>query len=159
MADMLLFQGAITGLKTAADIVKGVIGLKIDAEVSSKMIQLHSEIVSAQASASAAYADHLSVLHRIRELEEEIARVKAWETEKQRYQLVQVNNGAFAYALKSDSKGTEPPHWICAKCYEDGKRSILQHNGIEFARESRAICPVCKAEIADSSKSKRIDYV
>jgi hypothetical protein len=156
--DMALFQGAITGLNAAAQMVKGLIGLKISAEVNSKIIELGGEIVSAQANASAAYAEYLSMLQKVRELEEELARVKAWETEKQRYRLIEINYGAFAFALKEDSKGTEPPHWICAKCYQDGKKSILQHNGVAFVRESKVRCSTCKAEIPDGHKSTKIQY-
>ena len=74
MADMLLFQGAISGLKTASDIIKGLIGMKISAEVNAKMIELGSEIVSAQANAAAAYSEYVSMLQRVRQLEEEVER-------------------------------------------------------------------------------------
>ncbi|OGI41320.1 MAG: hypothetical protein A2140_05160 [Candidatus Muproteobacteria bacterium RBG_16_62_13] len=46
MADMTLIQGAITGLKTATDIVKGFLDLKTMAEVQGKVIELQKPIGS-----------------------------------------------------------------------------------------------------------------
>lgn len=51
-----------------------------------------------------------------------------WNEEKQRYQLTSPWPGGVVYALKGACKGTEPPHWICQHCYENGRKSILQNN-------------------------------
>jgi hypothetical protein len=75
-----------------------------------------------------AHAEQFTMVQRIRDLEQEIARIKAWEAEKQRYQLIAPWPGCFVYALKETSKGTEPPHWICEHCYQDGRKSILQNS-------------------------------
>jgi hypothetical protein len=85
------------------------------------------------------------MIHEISRLKEELARVKAWDETKKRYQLISPTPGSFVYALKEESKGTEPPHWICATCYEDGRKSILQQLG-EFYGVMRYICPHCKNE-------------
>ena len=61
----------------------------------------------------------------MRDLEKEIARVKAWDEQKQRYELISPWQGAVTYALKKARSNSEPPHWICTKCYEDGRKSIL----------------------------------
>ncbi len=53
------------------------------------------------------------MIQRINDLEKEITDVKAWQAEKQRYQLITPWDGCHVYALKDASKGTDPPHWIC----------------------------------------------
>ena len=82
--DLSLIQGTITGLKLAGDIAKGFMELKSMAEVQGKMIELQSAILSAQSSALSANADQAAMVDEIRLLKEEIARVKAWEAQKQR---------------------------------------------------------------------------
>ena len=130
------------------------------ADVQSKAIELQQIILSAQSSALAAQSEQFSLLNKISELEKEVARVKAWEEQKQRYALVSPWQGAVTYALKKASSNAEPPHWICANCYEDGRKSILndllkipkdagrRHVGID--------CPVCKSHRPSESSGGAI---
>jgi hypothetical protein len=126
MPDMALIQGAITGLKSAGDIAKSFLELKSIADVQGKVIELQSAILSAQGSALAAQGEQSSMVQKPRDLEEEIANVKAWKETAKHYALVSPWTGAFVYALKKESGSSEPPHWLWQKCYEDGKKSILQ---------------------------------
>jgi hypothetical protein len=151
IADMTLIQGAISSLKTATDIAKGLLHLQSLAEVQGKVIELQSAILAAQSSALAAQSEQSAVIQRVRDLEEEIARVKAWEETKQRYQLIAPWTGFYVYALKKSCKESEPPHWICARCYEDGMKSLLQDID-KFDRRlvHVTLCPRCKFEIENN---------
>ena len=144
--DISLIQSTISGLKLAGDIAKGFLEIKSISEVQGKVVELQSAILSAQSSALSANAAQATMVEEIRTLKEEIARIKAWESEKKRYQLISPWNGTVVYALKKSMSNTEPPHWICTNCYENGRKRILnQHHKpssfIEF------ICPVCKIPI------------
>ena len=111
--DLSLIQGTIAGLKLAGDIAKGFMELKSMSEVQGKVIELQSAILAAQSSALSANADQAAMVDEIRLLKEEIARVKAWKAQKQRYQLEAIwENAALVYALKKSVSGSEPPHWI-----------------------------------------------
>ena len=146
--DMTLIQGTISGLKTASDIAKSFLELKSIADVQGKVIELQSAILSAQSSALSANADQAAMVEEIRTLKKEITDIKAWEEQKQRYKLVNPWEGAISvvYSLKESRKNSEPAHWICTKCYDDGRRTILQ------PRENKdgfvlLVCPTCKSEI------------
>jgi len=144
--DMTLIQGTISGLKLAGDIAKGILELKSLTDVQGKVIELQSAILSAQSSALSANADQAAMVEDIRALKKEIADVKAWESQKHRYKLISPATGSLVYALKESMKGTEPPHWICTKCYEDGRKSILNpHQDAKFF--CQYVCPVCKSQI------------
>lgn len=151
--DIGMIQGAIVSLKAASDIAIAFGNLKTMADVQGKAIELQQIILAAQSSALAAQSQHFSLLDQIRELEKEIAKVKAWDEQKQRYALVAPWQGAVVYALKKESANSEPAHWICTRCYEDGRRSILsdilkvpttgpRHVGLD--------CPVCKSHVPSS---------
>jgi len=136
------------GLASAAKILqtlKELVGGDARAQVSA----LYDVILSAQTSALEAHIKQSAMIERIRELEEELTKVRAWETEKQRYKLVAPFTGAMVYALKKSMSDGEPPHYICANCYQDGKRSILQ-NGKTKEKEGTGwttfICTACKSE-------------
>ncbi|WP_050808508.1 hypothetical protein [Collimonas fungivorans] len=126
MVDMALLQGAVTGLKTAADIAIGMSKLKTMAEVNAKAIELQQVILSAQSNALGAQSAQFSLIEEIRSLKEEIAQVKAWEETKKNYLLVSPWTGCFVYALKKQSGSIEPTHWLCPNCYQNGKKFILQ---------------------------------
>ena len=149
--DLTLIQGTISGLKLAGDIAKGFLELKSLTDVQGKVIELQSAILSAQGSALAANADQAAMVQEVRNLKEDIARIKAWEEQKQRYKLASPWQGCVVYALKQQCSGTEPPHWICTKCYEDGRKSIL--NPIKGDGWYRFCCPVCKSEVQSPYRS------
>lgn len=145
--DISLINGTITSLRLAGDIAKGILQLNTLSEVQGKVIELQSAILAAQSGALESNAAQSAVVDEIRALKEEIARIKAWESQKQRYQLTSFGEGpAVMYALKKSMSESEPPHWICTKCYEDGKRMILQprkdKNGFIVIA-----CPSCNSVI------------
>lgn len=145
--DMTLIQGAITGLKTASDIAIGLGKLNTLAQVQEKSVELGQIIVAAQSATLSAYADQAAMIEEVRALKEEIMRVKAWETQKQRYKLVSPwKAGGVAYALRESMANGEPPHLICTKCYEDGRKSILNPVRIENGFLGFG-CPICKSQI------------
>ena len=144
--DMSLLHGTITGLKTASDIAKGFLELKSIADVQGKVIELQSAILSAQSSALAANSAQAEMVTKISTLKEEIASIKEWEAQKQRYKLVNPWSGAVVYSLKESMANGEPAHWICTSCYEGGRKSIL--NPIQNKEGwFLLVCPICKSQI------------
>jgi len=54
--------------------------------------------------------------------------------------------GTYTYRLTDESKGDEISHQLCAKCFEDGKRSILQATrSLQGAKYVK--CMVCDQEL------------
>jgi len=115
------------GLASAAKILQALKEL-VRGDAKAQVAALYDVILSAQTSALEANLKQSAMIERIRELEEEVARIKAWGDTARRYELVSPWTGAFVYALKKSSGSTEPPHWLCQKCYEDGRKSILQRS-------------------------------
>jgi len=68
----------------------------------------------------------MALVERIGELEKQVERFETWEVEKKRYKLTDYGGGTFAYALKPEEAQGEPPHRICAHCYENGHKAVLQ---------------------------------
>lgn len=125
MPDMGAIAAALSSLKAAKDIAESMIGLRDAAAFQGKLIEFQSKIIDANNAAFAAQDERSALLERIRELEKEVADFKAWEAEKQRYQLVAIAPNVVAYAIKESMRNSEPPHYICANCYNAGKKSYL----------------------------------
>lgn len=137
--------GALASLKAASEIAKAMIGLRDATAIQLKVIELNGEILSAQSSALSAQEAQSALLQRVGNLEKEIADLKAWDAEKERHELKEVHPGSFAYALKPDSGSTEPPHSLCARCFNEGHKSILQK--ATHTMKDWLHCSRCKAEI------------
>lgn len=151
--DLTLLQGALSSLKIAGDIAKGFLDMKNTSEVAGKVAQLQSAILDAQSSLFQSHAAQSSLIDEVRDLKEEIVRLKTWETEKQRYKMVEAWTSAVTYALKESMKCGEPPHYICASCYQVGRKSILnpKHDAANFVSFA---CPSCKAAIPTGYRGK-----
>jgi hypothetical protein len=146
-------NAAISSLKSAKDISQVLLNVKEGIEIQTTVIELQSKILAAQGSAIETQAQ-LSDLHReLATKESELQHFKSWETEKARYALTEVSPSIFVYAIRSDSRGEEPVHWLCSICFTNDKKSILQLesevHGVKFYR-----CHGCKSGIRDSSAEK-----
>lgn len=148
MGDVLFaFTGMVQSLKAATDIGKALIGIRDATIVHEKVVELNGEILSAQSSALAAQADQFALLEHIRSLEKQVGELEGWEAEKQKYKLIEVRPGAFAYAPKEPAETPEPPHLICAQCYEGRHKSFLQKQLIQPGRCDVLMCLRCGADI------------
>lgn len=117
---------AITGIRSALEVTKAMIGLRDTESFRTKSIELRGLILESLDKAIEARETYSAQLDKVRALETEVADLKAWGSEKQNYELKPNWTGAVAYMLKPDARGTEPPHWLCPKCYTGGKKGFLQ---------------------------------
>jgi hypothetical protein len=125
MDDISAITGLTAALKSAAEITKAMTEASDPNQIRTKTFELTREIMSAQSCTIDIQSAQFELLQSKRGLEEEIARLKAWNTEKYRYELRNVAPGAVAYVLKDTMRGSEPVHWICANCFQSGKKRFL----------------------------------
>jgi transposase len=136
-----VFAG-LGALKAAFDITKALKDIDDTVRLNAAIIELQEKILAAREAQSA-------LLELVGELKKEVASFKAWEREKESYELKDLGWGAFAYMLKKAMRGAEPPHWICTNCYEHKHIAKLQH--IMKPREGQVwTCPSCKNTIHPS---------
>jgi len=126
----------LSAIKNAFDIAKGLKDIDDAARRNAAVIELQEKILAAQQA-------QVALVERIGELEKEVARFETWETQKKRYKLTDYGGGTFAYALKPEEAQGEPPHRICANCYESGHRAVLQFSH-ESGQQDYFDCLRCK---------------
>ena len=125
------------------DMAKGLKDINDSAIRNAAVIELQEKILAAREAQSA-------LLDQVSELEKEVARLKAWEAEKERYELKALRDGdepPIAYALKEAMAGTEYPHWICATCYQQNKKSLLQPESRDPGRCLVYVCHECGTDL------------
>jgi hypothetical protein len=137
--------GAVFGsLKATLDIAKCIHSLKSETDINQAVIEIQRMLLEAQQAALADQQERASLVGKIAELERKIDLHNAWENEKDRYRLAEFSEGRHAYVLKEGREDGEPKHKLCAKCYNEGRKSILQtirSNGGEKVR-----CQTCKED-------------
>jgi hypothetical protein len=146
MPDFGDIASALTSFKALKDIAQAMISLRDSNAFHAKLIEFNSALIDAQTKVFAVNQERSTLIERVRDLEAKIAEMEGWEAEKQRYELKEVGTRVFAYVVKQEAQGPEPPHWICPSCYQNHQKSILQ--GFEshsFGWSHR--CPSCKLEI------------
>jgi hypothetical protein len=142
MIDMTGVSAISNSLNMALNISKAMLGIRDQAMIQEKVVELTSQIIAAQQGAITANSAQSSLLERIRELEEELVKLKTWETEKKRYALRQIWESAFAYMPKAGMEDSEPPHWLCHTCYQQARKSFLTSSSVT-GRDSIWSCASC----------------
>ena len=153
MADAMTVGGALGAVKAAFDLTKAFVDVRDATKVQQVKFELLGLLLEAQEAQAALVSDKRDLEERVRELE-------AWDGEKERYELKDVGQGCLAYALKADAQGAEPPHSLCAACYNQGRKSILVPFHISIGRGDALQCHVCGSEMVvsgiDGRESARI---
>jgi hypothetical protein len=151
--DMAAIGGAVSGLKAALDIGKGIQALNTSTEVRQKTSDLLDALLDARMKLVEAADTQSALLGQIEELKQAIASFEHWNSEKQRYELKAIDRGAFAYMHKAGMENGEPAIWLCQTCFEQRHKSPLQFRGQPRdpggGRGMHAVwgCNRCKAEI------------
>lgn len=148
---------AVTGIRAALDITKAMIGLRDAEAFRAKSIELQAVVLDAFDKAIEAREAHSAQADRIRALETEVANLKGWDAERQKYELKRVAWNNVAYMLKKDERGTEPPHWLCPNCFAKDEKTFLVGAGEQKGRSWVYKCFRCKAEQAMDGDPRWID--
>jgi len=133
MTGLSLFNSVFSAAKNLKDINDAAVRNEAVADLLQKLVAAMTEYAAAQ--------------ERVSNLEQEIKRFETWEADKLRYELKDVRDGAMAYFLKEGVEPPEPPHKICAQCYEDRRKSILQTETRVPGMAEVLVCHHCGSEI------------
>jgi hypothetical protein len=148
MADAItaVLQFAPGVVKLAQEIVAASDKVKSNAQ----LIQFQTALIGLNSLLASVQQENATLAAQKRDAEEELKRVKHWESEKQRYKLAAPFAGCMVYALQKSTSDGETPHYLCASCFKQGKPSILQ--GVEGGPKKEGgrlfghyLCPICKS--------------
>lgn len=135
---------ALSGLKAAFDLTKGLVGVRDQAVFQARLIELQQAILDAQASTTAARAEQDRLQEESRVLRRKIGELEAWGVDAARYSLRAVGQGVTVYSLNDGEEG--PAHFLCPSCFSSKRKSIIQktqetRNGEFYIHK----CPSCSA--------------
>ncbi|KGJ19337.1 hypothetical protein [Paracoccus sanguinis] len=138
------FAGAAaTAFDTAANGLARLKGLFAketpqDAQYRAQIVEITTQLLAAQEA-------NLETKKLLLKLKEEEQRRSKFEQQASRYTLTTTDRGGLVYSLNPDDAKGEPPHDLCAACFEQEKRSIMQ-----FVQPNTLECPLCKTRVPKS---------
>jgi hypothetical protein len=128
MVDFADFSAMVQSLNAISNIAKALLGLRDEALIKEKVVELTGQIITAQQGALAAQLSQQTLLKDKDTLEKELVEFKAWDGEKEKYQLTKLTpySDVFGYVVKPEHAGTGPTPPHCANCFESRIKSVLQ---------------------------------
>ncbi|MGI4819467.1 MAG: hypothetical protein ACRYFE_13230 [Janthinobacterium lividum] len=114
---------AVGSLQAALDIAKSLVGIRDQAMVQSRVIELNQIILQAQEEATDAREERNNLRRKIYTLEQEIANHNEWRKEAALYELKDMGQGVVLYVRKAND---QPNHILCPNCFSVHKKSFVQ---------------------------------
>ena len=109
------------------------------ADVREKLLTLNEEILEMREMVLALKSENV-------DLKDRLLKADNFEREKERYQLHKLETGSLVYVLREPFQDAEPPHYLCANCFERGEKSYLQPAKQDFHADTYA-CQACGATV------------
>ena len=142
----------MTSLKAATDIAKGMKDLNDSVEINTKVIDLQNEILNLQTGLLSLQENYSNLLLENNSLKNTIENTDNWKKTKEDYNLLEISEGVFVY----QSNKEEIKHWLCATCFDNGSKSILQLRNKAIAGHVYT-CNSCESKIVDHSKKQEVN--
>ena len=160
-----LVFGAVAALKNLRDLTASL-GKSVPEEVRAQVVALYDKISEVQGAVLAAQQREAEVTKRCRDLEDQLGLMNDWQKEKARYTLQNIDDLAFVYGPRPMAAFatlmaafatvmSDDPHWLCANCFEEGKKSHLQAEELTGNGTLRPwTCPRCHTSVLVRSRTK-----
>jgi hypothetical protein len=130
---------ALSTIQIVKNLTKAIIDSKVSSALREQAIESQFAIIDLQNTIMNMQTHNQTLLQEKTELKQQLVNIENWETEKSKYYLEQPEPGIFVYAFDFEVEMTEPEHWLCANCYQNKQKSILQRTG----SDSRGLIFLC----------------
>src|ERR1700676_899370 len=101
-------DGIMSPLNAAGQSLEKLIETRDLVKFGDELRKLYTDVLAAQRGAMTAQVNEAALLEEVRTLKKQVTDLEAWETEKQRYELVSLAPNVMAYSIKATARGTEP---------------------------------------------------
>ena len=108
------------------NLAKAAVSTRDEAKLIDLKIDLGNAILELQEKQAAVISQNQAALLANEEFKKEIAAFDKWEQDSKRYKLHSLEGSNFVYALQNGQAHGQPAHWLCAACFHDRVKSILQ---------------------------------
>lgn len=158
MIDLTLLPSAMAGLKGAIDITSALVKTNNIVDVNAKAIELQQIIIKLQQDIFSAQDSQRVANEEIISLKKEISDLKKVNADMERYKLCSPFTGSAVYGISKDDASKEPAHYLCANCFQAGKKSVLNPKTNEKGFRD-FVCSACRTMISTGYRGVNAKYV
>lgn len=142
----MTIKTVIETLKSATELIGKVNQLQTDADLLAVKAELLKLIFDAREEMMELQVQYSAILSRCTELESQLLAKDQFAQEKQNYHLHRFASGGLVYRFQPPDNSNIPAHDLCAHCFQNNVKSILQFNGYENAFHKYS-CPRCQTVV------------
>lgn len=110
-------------------------------ELQIQLTHLGAEVIAMQKERVQATEREGAALRAKNDLADKVRELERRASERDRYELVDVFMGSFAYKLKSSSSNGEPVHYVCQSCLDNRDMKVVLQRHISGGKDAK--CPEC----------------
>ena len=158
MIHLTLLPSSMAGLKGAIDITSALVKTNNIVDVNAKAIELQQIIIKLQQDIFSAQDSQRVANEEILSLKKEISDLKKVSGDMGRYKLCSPFTGSAVYGISKDDASKEPAHYLCANCFQAGKKSVLNPKANDKGFQD-FVCPTCRAAISTGYRGVHAKYV
>ena len=149
-----LAGGSLSGVKSITEIAKDIKDLVSKpnpdlSEINLRLVGLMDQLLAAKQA-------QMTLQNALLDLQREQQRLDRFSQEATRYQMAKTDMGGLVYTLKPGHENGEPPHDLCASCFQRGQKSILQRVGFNTLGCSQCNERVYRSDGTGQARTARI---
>lgn len=159
--DLSSITAVLASLKGAQELASAALGVKGFNDSAATISEINQKLLAAQQGLLAHNTMLLQLQQDYFQTTEELRKIKEAVAKKDSYPLVDIGNGALAYAVHVNNGGQgdpeipQPQHCLCQVCWDrEGIRSVLQPAPRAFGNIYR-VCNHCGKELFVGASGSR----
>ena len=127
MEELTSLKEFADAMKSLVDVAKGLTSLGLGDKGMARVSAMNSAVIGVQSLAMTIQSEHMALVDRAHQLENEIAALKQWDINRDDYELIMVGGKkASVYKKKISPDAEGEVHWFCQKCFENKRKSSMQ---------------------------------
>lgn len=139
-------QGGMTAIKAAFDLLKAGKDVIDQAAMMNALYEIQQRLLETQGAALQTMEENTKLARRVQELESAVEKKADWTAEESKYELLQVASGVSAYTEVGRSSKLKDAIKLCAHCFGEQCKSILQVQR-EDMRHQSLNCSRCRTKL------------
>lgn len=128
-------SAVMASLTIAKEAATAAIGIRDHNLVAAQIAAVNDQLLKAQQGLFLYGTQMADIQNNLRETQDQLRELKREQSERDNYALVQISEGVWVYKSKplpeiseGDSDAVQPPHYLCQKCFDSGKKVVLQRS-------------------------------
>ena len=140
MVDLSVIAGGVQGLEAAGNMAQAMVDIRDGEKMRQTVISLQQVILDAQSSAIRAKTELVNMQQELNQTLIRLADYENWDKDAGRYKLADHGSSSYSYSLIPELSNGEPHHLLCANCFQQRKKSILQFEYVNIELRKKYIC-------------------